>query len=79
MLIGYDHLRKCAQPLHADDHHRIAVIREYGIDPFVMVYRDAHSGRAIADQACRNFARWVNRRLYKVCKFDDYRATQAAA
>lgn len=31
----------------ADDLHRIAVIREYGVDPFVMVYRDRDSGQAI--------------------------------
>lgn len=56
----------------ADDLHRIAVIREYGIDPFVMAYRDRDSGQAIADPVLRNVARWVNRRLYKVCSFEDY-------
>lgn len=52
---------------------RLRIIRDYGIDPFVMVYRDPFSGQASRDQTLRNLARWVNRRLYKVCEFDDYR------
>lgn len=51
---------------------RIAIIRGYGIDPFVMVYRDYHSGQMTTDQTLRNLARWANRRLYKVCEFADY-------
>lgn len=54
------------------DHRRIAVIREYGIDPFVMVYRDEHSGQAIADRTLRDFARWVNGRICKSCSFEAY-------
>jgi hypothetical protein len=56
----------------AQDLHRIAVIREYGIDPFVMVYRDTDTGKMAPDQRLRHFARWVNRRLYKLCEFSDY-------
>lgn len=43
---------------------RIAIIRSYGIDPFVMIYRDDNSGRAIGNPTLRNLARWVNRHLY---------------
>jgi hypothetical protein len=54
------------------DLQRIAIIREYGIDPFVMVYRDFHTGKAGRDRVRLNVARWVNRRLYKTCAFEDY-------
>lgn len=72
VLVGFDHATKQARGLDAVDHRRIAVIREYGIDPFVMVYRDDDSGQAVTDPALRNFARWINRHLYKVCRFEDY-------
>jgi hypothetical protein len=51
---------------------RIAVIQGYGIDPFVMVYRDYHTGQMATDPQLRDLARWANRRLCKVCKFEDY-------
>lgn len=54
------------------DLRRIAIIREYGIDPFVMVYRDYHTGQAPRDRQLRNLARWVNRRLYKLLPFEEY-------
>jgi len=54
------------------DLKRIEIIREYGIDPFVMVYRDWRTGQPVRGQQHRNLARWVNRRLYKVCAFEDY-------
>lgn len=54
------------------DLRRIAIIREYGIDPFVMVYRDYDTGQCPRDRQLRNLARWVNRRLYKTCAFEDY-------
>lgn len=54
------------------DLERIAIIREYGIDPFVMIYRDYHTGQAPRDRQLRNLARWVNRRLYKLIPFDEY-------
>ena len=72
VLVGFDVATKRPRGLVDTDHRRIDVIREYGIDPFVMVYRDDQSGQAIKDGALRNFARWVNRRLYKVCAFEDY-------
>jgi len=54
------------------DLRRIAIIREYGIDPFVMIFRDQSTGQAARDRVRRNLARWVNRRLYKTCTFEDY-------
>ena len=55
-----------------DDIRRVNVIRAFGMDPFVMVYRDPVTG-ATNDRVLRHFARWVNRRLYKVCAWDSYR------
>jgi hypothetical protein len=72
VLVGFDASTKGPRGLTASDHRRIEVIREYGIDPFVMVYRDDESGQAIRDSGLRNFARWVNRRLYKHGTFRDY-------
>ena len=54
------------------DLRRIDIIRSYGIDPFAMIYRDPSSGEAPRDRQLRNLARWVNRRLYKTCRFDEY-------
>lgn len=65
VLVGFDSTME-------QDAHRIAVIREYGIDPFVMVYRDNDTGKMADDPHLRHFARWVNRRLYKLCAFEDY-------
>jgi len=56
----------------AQDLRRLAIIREYGIDPFVMVYRDYTTGKMARDPQLRNLARWVNRRLCKVMAFEDY-------
>jgi sulfur carrier protein ThiS len=56
----------------AEDLERLAIIRSYGIDPFVMVYRDVHTGQMARDPQLRNLARWVNRRLYKTCTFPEY-------
>jgi len=59
------------------DLRRIQIIRSYGADPFVMLYRDAETGAGVRDRERRNLARWVNRRLYKVCEFTDYRPEKA--
>jgi hypothetical protein len=73
VLVGFDTSTKTPRPLHADDHRRIAVIQEYGIDPFVMVYREPGSGRMSPDRELRDFARWVNGRICKTCAFEEYR------
>ena len=65
VLVGYDSTIE-------QDLRRLAVIREYGIDPFVMVYRDYHTGKMARDPQLQNLARWVNRRLYKSCEFSEY-------
>lgn len=65
VLVGYN-------STIADDLERLAIIRSYGIDPFVMVYRDYHTGQMARDPQLRNLARWANRRLYKTCTFAEY-------
>ena len=54
------------------DLERLAIIRSYGIDPFVMVYRDYRTGKMARNPQLQNLARWINRRLYKSCAFEDY-------
>jgi hypothetical protein len=53
-----------------EDLYRIEVIRSLGAHPFAMVYRDPATGAR--DTKLRHFARWVNKRLYKVCPWDKY-------
>lgn len=65
VLVGYD-------STIVEDLRRIDIIREYGIDPFVMIYRDLTTGQANRSAELRNLARWVNRRLYKTCSFAEY-------
>lgn len=55
-----------------EDMTRIEIIRSYGADPFVMLFRDPMTGRGVEDKQKRHLARWVNRRLYKVCAFREY-------
>jgi hypothetical protein len=59
MLVGYD-------TTWEEDLYRFEVLRSLGVHPFVMLYEGA-SGKL------RHFARWVNRRLYKVCRWEEYR------
>lgn len=54
------------------DLRRIEIIRSYGIDAFVMVYRDYHTGLMAREPQLRHLARWANRRLYKTSRFADY-------
>lgn len=65
VLVGYD-------STIAQDLRRIEIIREYGIDPFVMVYRSDTNGRMAEDTRLRGLARWVNRHIYKSCSFSEY-------
>jgi len=64
-LVGFD-------STFEEDMRRVEIIREYGADPFCMVYRDRESGKAIKDPRVRHFARWINRRLYKTHPFEEY-------
>jgi hypothetical protein len=65
VLVGFDSTIE-------QDLHRIGIILEYGIDPFVMLYRNKTSGKSQADSQRRNLARWVNRRLCRTVPFEDY-------
>jgi hypothetical protein len=56
-----------------EDVERFSVMRQLDIDPFCMVYRSPDRGKRIGDRRLHHFARWVNRRLYKSCQFEEYR------
>lgn len=49
-----------------EDMYRFKILTEKRIDPFVMIYNQKD------DIRLRHFARWVNARIYKKCKFEDY-------
>lgn len=72
VLVGFDTVTKRPRGLVEDDLRRIAIIKDYGMDPFVMVYRDKVSGRASEDRQLRNVARWVNGRLHKKMTLEEY-------
>ena len=61
MLVGHD-------TSFEQDLHRFDVINSYGCDPFVMIFNNRKD-----DQRLRDFARWVNRRLYRNLPFNDYK------
>ena len=65
MIVGYDSTID-------QDLRRIEIMQEYGIDPFVMVYRDRATGKASPDRTVRNLARWANRRLHRTIPFTEY-------
>ncbi len=65
-LCGYD-------STFDEDMERFRLMRELDVDPFCMVYRSPERGKRIRDRRLHHFARWVNRRLYKSCKFEEYR------
>jgi hypothetical protein len=50
-----------------DDIKRFNIIREYGCDPYIMLFNKFKSKSKL-----RQFARWVNARIYSVCDFEDY-------
>jgi hypothetical protein len=51
-----------------EDFYRFTELRRYGVEPFVMIYNNQKK-----NQKLRNFAKWVNRRYYKVCKWKEYK------
>ncbi|WP_434510125.1 radical SAM protein [Desulfitobacterium sp. AusDCA] len=55
-----------------EDMYRFHKLRELGIDPYVMVYNEK------PDIRLKHFERWVNGRIYKVCKFNDYEPWEKA-
>jgi len=60
MIVGYN-------TTFQQDYHRFEVLRDLGVLPFVMIYNNRRDNQNI-----RKFARWVNKRYYKVCEFKDY-------
>jgi len=54
-----------------EDIYRFNIVYHgYGCEPYIMLYNKSfikHKKKLI------DFQRWVNRRLYKVCKFEDYK------
>jgi hypothetical protein len=53
-----------------EDLYRVHTLRSLGVDPFAMVYRNPVTGAR--DKKLKHFARWVNKRLYKVCDWEHY-------
>jgi len=54
------------------DMYRVMRLREWGCDPFVMVYNNRRD-----DKRLRDFARWVNRKeIFKSCTFDEYNSKE---
>jgi len=60
MLVGFN-----TNPL--EDVYRFEKLRDLKVDPFVMIYNNRKDNKWI-----RHFARWVNKRVYKSCKLEDY-------
>jgi len=51
---------------HKQDYYRFKVLNDLGCLPFIMIYNNR------GNKKLRDFSRWVNKRYYKVCSFDDY-------
>ena len=51
-----------------EDYHRFEVLTKKGTKPFIMIYNNRKDKPIL-----RHFARWVNKRYYKVCKFRHYK------
>jgi len=52
---------------HQEDYYRTKTLINMGIDPFIMKYNHRKD-----DQFLNHLARWVNKRIYKVCEFSEY-------
>jgi len=59
MLVGYN-------TDFEEDMYRFKKLREMKVDPFVMIYNQ------LENKKLKHFARWVNSRIYKPCKWEDY-------
>lgn len=52
------------------DLYRVLLLRDLGVDPFVMIYRNHEK----PTRALKDFARWVNHKaIFKSVKFEDYK------
>lgn len=49
-----------------EDVYRFRKLTEMKVDPFVMIYNQKN------DVRLKHFARWVNGRIYKKCRFEEY-------
>ena len=59
MLVGFN-------TTFEEDMYRFRKLTEMKVDPFVMIYNQKN------DVRLKHFARWVNGRIYKKCKFEEY-------
>lgn len=59
MLVGFN-------PTFEENMYRDNKSRELKVDPFVMIYNQKE------DTRLKHFARWVNGRIYKSCKWEEY-------
>ena len=59
MLVGFN-------TTFEEDMYRFKKLSSMKVDPFVMIYNQ------IPDIRLKHFARWVNGRIYKKCKFEEY-------
>lgn len=51
------------------DMYRVMKLKEWGCDPFVMIYNNRKDNKEL-----RDFARWVNRKeIFKSCTFEEYK------
>lgn len=48
-----------------EDMYRFEELVNLSVDPFIMIYENGN-------KKIRDFTRWVNKRLYKVCDWEDY-------
>ena len=48
-----------------EDMYRFEELVNLGVDPFIMIYENGN-------KKIRDFARWVNKRIYKVCEWKNY-------
>lgn len=61
VLVGYN-------TTFQEDMYRFIKLRELKVDPYVMIYNKNQHG----DEKLKHFARWVNSRIYKSCKWEEY-------
>ena len=59
-----------------EDMYRFKRLREWGVDPFVMIYNYQGKKKWKGDPRIPDFARWVNRRIYKSCSWEKYNEQQ---
>ena len=51
-----------------EDIERFEIMRKIGVDPFAMPYKNVKKNKKMLD-----FCRWVNKRFYKSCSFENYK------